>query len=248
MPFVVRLQLLFHAGLRQPRDLQDATLTRTSAADGVQPRSEIRGDHPLQLVRNAGKHPHILRHGARRSGGPLHDEVKPRRRPALVVERRLAHEDVRLTLVDLGHGPAACCEPRGDRVDDRLVHFHRQAERLGERLPSQVVLRRSETAGDHEHVSAVECIADLGDEIGQQVSDDGLADDRDGEALQRRSDLQRVRVDPGRPEHLGADGDDCCASVHGRGTIHRHVLMGRDPSTALGMTQGFARDTGVRSG
>ena len=53
-------------------------------------------------------------------------------------------------------------------VDDRLVDFHRQPERLRQRLARQVILGRPEAAGDDQEIGAVERVADLRDEVGER--------------------------------------------------------------------------------
>jgi hypothetical protein len=117
-------------------------------------------------------------------------DVKRRRGAALVVQRGLPHEHVRLPLVDLGHLPAALGEPLFDPVDDRLVDFDRQSERLRQRLPRQVILGRPEAAGDDQRPGSGDGVADLVNEISERIADHGLAHQRHAIPLQRRDDLQ----------------------------------------------------------
>src|SRR5207248_2481458 len=76
------------------------------------------------------------------------------------------------------------------------------------RLARQVVLGRPEAAGDDEDVGALDVVDQLVDEVALRVADDALPHQRHGVVLERGGDLQRVRVEARRPEHLRADGDD----------------------------------------
>jgi len=81
-------------------------------------------------------------------------EVKSGRGAALVGQRGLSAEDVRLLLVDLGHLPAARGEARLDAVDDRLIDLHLQPERLRQRLARQVILGRPEAHEQRPRIGA----------------------------------------------------------------------------------------------
>src|SRR5581483_7044659 len=98
-----------------------------------------------------------------------------------------------------------------DAIDDRLIELHLQTERLRQRLARQIVFGGTEAAAGDEEVRAVDAVADLAGEIVEPIADHALARQRDAEVLERRCDLERVRVDARRPEHFRADGDDRCA-------------------------------------
>ena len=202
MRVVVRLDALLDHRLAEADDLQHAPESRPTADRRSEPRRQVRRDHPFQLVRHAGKNPDVL--------SALLD-VKSRRGAALVVQRGLPDENVRLLFVDLGHLPAARGEARLESRDDRRIDFHLQIQRFGECLARQIVLGRTEAARGDEDLGVIEPEADLVGEIGQRVADDALPHDRDGERFERRGELERVCVEPRRPEHLGADGDDGCS-------------------------------------
>ncbi len=134
--------------------------------------------------------------------------MKSGRRAAFVAQRRLSRKDVRLALVDLRHLPSARLETLFDALDDRRIDFHLQPERLHQRIARHVILGRSEAAGEHEEIGALERVADLVDQIAEDVADDALARDRNRKVFERCRDLERVRVDARRPQHLRADRDD----------------------------------------
>jgi hypothetical protein len=73
-------------------------------------------------------------------------DMKSRRGAALIRQRGLSDEYIRLPFVDLRHHPAARGESFLQALDDGGVNFHRQSERIGQRFARHVVFGRTESA------------------------------------------------------------------------------------------------------
>ncbi len=114
----------------------------------------------------------------------------------------------RLSPVHFGHLQTAPGKPPRDGCGDFRILRHRQTERLGDDVSSQIVIGRPEATCQDHQVGALQRFRENGAQALAVVTDDRLAFYLDPEAREFLRDEQRVRVEPRPAQQLAADCDD----------------------------------------
>jgi hypothetical protein len=113
-----------------------------------------------------------------------------------------------LTEIVFGHLPAEPFEDRSDRRGKLRITMQLATGCVRDALPSHVVRRRSQTAGDDDRVGSVHRAGDGLAHARHVVADDGVEVDIDTDGGQRLRDRLRVRVGDLSQEQLGSDSYD----------------------------------------
>src|SRR5207247_1451313 len=100
-----------------------------------------------------------------------------------------------------------------DTFDRGVVHVEGHTEDASHGVAGDIVLGRTEAAGEHDEIGPLERSAELRRELVDIVAHDGLEAHVVADGVQPFGDRKRVRVDAKRRQQLAADGDD--AGTHG---------------------------------
>ena len=195
-------QRLVQRALAQAGRLQRARDQHRAGAALRQARADLIAPHPRHLRRRPGHRHHdraILLH------------PPARRRPARIRNRPPRRHDCRLLHVLLRHLPAAALEERAQMRLQLRRHIGLLADRLGDRLARDVVLRRSQPAGAEHDLRAPPRLRDQIDQPLAVVADLVHVEQVDAHRRQALRDVLGVRVENLAHEDFGADGDDFCS-------------------------------------
>ena len=167
---------------------------RTGSRDGFAP---ARARAPSAPAHSA------LSIGCSSRGGPgsstttlrsMFDELT-RGRPVRIVEDRRASQNLRLPAVDVRHLQSASRKPLLDAGRNRWILDERHTKHLGDRLARQIVVCRTEAAGQDEEIAAIERLPAQAGDARPLVAHHGLRPQLDAQRREAIGDEKRIRVE-----------------------------------------------------